>query len=64
MPPLNSRSTGARRIARIRLGGAISAAPPSTEPSMPRTARTCALSGMAFCSRLYTPPPSLIRDLS
>ena len=63
MPPLNSRSTGACRIALIRLGGVISVTP-SSDPSMPNAARTWGLTGIALCSRLYTPPPSLISDAS
>ncbi len=50
-------------MALIRLGGVISVTS-SPEPSKPNTSRTWGLTGMDLCSRLYTPPPSLISDVS
>ena len=60
MPPLNSRSTGAHSTARTSSGGVISV----TLSSMPSAWRTWWLRAIDFCSRLNTPPPSLISDLS
>jgi hypothetical protein len=58
MPPLNSRSTGARRIDRMSSTG-VSVATPS---AMPSAARIGSETGMAFAVRGHTPPPALIRE--
>ena len=60
MPPFQSRSTGAWRIAFISSAGVIAA----TDSSMPSTARTASLSEIDFSERGKTPPPSEIRLLS
>ena len=52
-PPLNSRSTGARRTALTSSFG-VSRATCSGRPS---AARTWGLTGTDFASRRYTPPP-------
>ena len=51
MPPNQSRSTGALRIALIRLAGSSALA------SMPSASRASALSGIDFSVRGKTPPP-------
>ena len=56
MPPFQSRSTGALRIARSRSLGAMEVAP----SAMPRTSAASALTGMDFAVRGYTPPPAEI----
>ena len=54
MPPFHSRSTGARRIARMTsLGGSASA-------STFKAARTWGESGIDFADRGHTPPPAEI----
>jgi hypothetical protein len=58
MPPLNSRSTGARRIERISSTG-VSASTPSARP---RAARIGSDTGIDFAVRGHTPPPALIRE--
>ena len=58
MPPLNSRSTGASRAARISsTGGRL-----STPSGRPSAARMGAETGMDFAVRGHTPPPALIRE--
>ena len=47
MPPFQSRSTGALRIALISSAGVIA----STPASMPSAARTASLSGIRFSER-------------
>ena len=52
MPPFHSRSTGARRIARMTsVGGSASSDTPSAS-------RACGDSRIDFAVRGYTPPPS------
>ena len=58
MPPLNSRSTGASRIARISSTG-LSVVTPSARPS---AARIGSETGIDFAVRGHTPPPALIRE--
>ena len=58
MPPFQSRSTGAWRIARIRSAGGSSAL------SMPSTACAWGESGIDFAVRGHTPPPSEISERS
>ena len=58
MPPLNSRSTGASRIARISSTGVRV----STPSSSPRAARIGPETGIDFAVRGQTPPPALIRE--
>ena len=60
MPPFQSRSTGARRIAEISSSGE-SAATPASRPS---AARACAEIGTDFADRAHTPPPAEISDES
>ena len=54
MPPFHSRSTGARRIARITSVGG------SDSSLMPSASRACGDSGIDFAVRGKTPPPSEI----
>ena len=54
MPPFHSRSTGARRIARMTSVGA------SDSSSIPSAARACSDSRIDLAARGYTPPPSEI----
>ena len=54
MPPFQSRSTGARRIARITSLGA------SASSSIPSAARAASDSGIHLAVRGQTPPPSEI----
>jgi hypothetical protein len=60
MPPFQSRSTGARRIARISSFGVICA----TSCSMPSARRTWSFSGIDLRWRDHTPPPSEISEVS
>ena len=60
MPPFQSRSTGASRIAFISSAGVIA----STESSMPSALRIGSFSLIDFCDRGKTPPPSEISDVS
>ena len=60
MPPFQSRSTGAARIAEISWSGE-SAAVPSSSPS---TARACGEIGTDFAERGQTPPPPEMSPLS
>ena len=60
MPPFQSRSTGAARIAFISSAGVTCAAP----PSMPSADRTSALTGTDLAVRGYTPPPAEISEWS
>ncbi len=52
MPPFQSRSAGARRIARISSFGVSSSA------SVPSAARTGSVSAIDFALRGWTPPPA------
>ena len=56
MPPLNSRSAGASRIARISSTGDSVA----TSSARPRASRICGETGTDFAVRGHTPPPALI----
>ena len=58
IPPLNSRSTGASRIARISSTGE-SATASSASPS---AARIASDTGIDFAVRGHTPPPALISE--
>ena len=54
MPPFQSRSTGARRIARTSSSGS------SASASTPSAVRTSGESGTDFSVRAHTPPPGEI----
>ena len=56
MPPFQSRSAGARRIARISSGGLSRV----TFSSIPSAARISGPTGTDFAVRGHTPPPALI----
>ena len=60
MPPFQSRSTGACRIAFISSAGVIAGMP----SSMPSEVRIASLSGIDFSARGKMPPPSEIREVS
>src|SRR5262249_34602792 len=60
IPPFQSRSTGALRIARISSTG-VSAV---THPSRPSAARTPGVTGTDFVVRGQTPPPGETHDRS
>ena len=60
MPPFQSRSTSASRIAFISCAG-VSV---TTESSSDSAVRTCGVTGIAFRDRENTPPPSEIRLVS
>ena len=60
MPPFQSRSTGASRIAFISSAG-VSAVTSAPSPS---TLRACAETGIDFAERGHTPPPSEISEES
>jgi hypothetical protein len=56
MPPLNSRSAGASRIARISSIGVTV----STSSARSSAVRSCGDTGIDFAVRGQTPPPSLM----
>ena len=58
MPPFQSRSTGARRMAWISSVGV------SRSASMPSTSRAWGESGTDFAVRGHTPPPAEISPFS
>ena len=60
MPPFQSRSTGASRIARISSAGVIR----PLRSSMPSASRICGEIGIDFALRGKTPPPSEISEVS
>ncbi len=60
MPPFQTRSTGALRMACIRSAGVILVTP----ASMPRAARIWAVTGTALAERGWMPPPAEISEVS
>ena len=56
IPPFQSRSTGADKMAEIRSSGDSA----ETVASMPRAVRACCDTGTDFADRGQTPPPGEI----